>query len=258
MKDGRIAPVDFGIVGRLTYDERENLRALLIGFVTRDANRIVDAAERMGVLPESYNRRDLTEDILLFIDKYLEARLGEIDMAELFSDAVSFLRRHQIRVRTEYMLLGKALSTYEEVGRLIDPTFNMLDEARPFVRKMLGSAYIVTSLLGKKATVLSGLVSSLSSLPADLARIASLARAGRLRIEFEHRGLERMTSEIERSSNRISFSLVVAALVLASCLIMVFGAGKIPFHRAVGITGFVFAAIVGIWLLINIVRSGRV
>jgi hypothetical protein len=52
--------------------------------------------------------------------------------------------------------------------------------------------------------------------------------------------------------------MLVAALIVASCLIMVFGREAVPYHRALGTGGFVFAAVVGLWLLIDTIRSGRV
>jgi ubiquinone biosynthesis protein len=130
----------------------------------------------------------------------------------------------------------------------------MAEEARPFVKR-LARRHAVASVLGGGS--IAETVSNLASIPSDLAHIMSLAKEGRLKIEFEHLGLEKLTNEIERSSNRISFSLLVAALVVASSLILVLG-GEIQIYRWFGVAGFAFAAMVGVWLLVNIIRSGRV
>ncbi|MGQ9810044.1 MAG: ABC1 kinase family protein, partial [bacterium] len=66
-----------------------------------------------------------------------------------------------------------------------------------------------------------------------------------------------LTSEIERSTNRLSFSLLIAALIVASSLILVRSELYASYHL-LGIGGFLLAAVVGAWLLVNIVRSGRV
>jgi ubiquinone biosynthesis protein len=254
MPDGRIAPVDFGIVGRLTRRERDDLAEFMIAAVQGDGERLVRAAEKLNVLPKDVDRRNVLEDAMLFIDKYTGRSLGELNVKEMFNEFVSFMRRYRVRIKTEFMLLGKALGTYEDVGRALDPTFNMAEEARPFVKR-LARRHAVASVLGGGS--IAETVSNLASIPSDLAHIMSLAKEGRLKIEFEHLGLEKLTNEIERSSNRISFSLLVAALVVASSLILVLG-GEMQIYRWSGVAGFAFAAMVGVWLLINIIRSGRV
>jgi ubiquinone biosynthesis protein len=257
MPDGRIAPVDFGIVGRLTKPEIDNLADFLIGIVRSDENRLLGAMTRLDILPTNVERRDVIEDLMLFVDKYGRRGLGDIDFKEVFAELVSFMRRHKVRVRTEFMLLGKALSTYQEVGRMLDPDFKLMEQARPFVRKLMRRNYLLSALWDGRGRNLGEIINQISSIPSDLAHIISLAKEGKLKIEFEHLGLEKLTGEIERSSNRISFSLIVAALVVASSLILVLG-GEVLSYRGFGIAGFAFAAIVSMWLLINMIRSGKV
>jgi ubiquinone biosynthesis protein len=257
MPDGRIAPVDFGIVGRLTRKEIDDLAGLLIAAVRRDGERLLAAIEKLNIIPTDVDRRDVLEDVMLFLDKYGTMDLGDLNIKEVFTEFVSFMRRYRVKIKTEFMLLGKALSTYEEVGRALDPGFNMMEEAKPYVKKLVGRRHILASVFGGGGQSFGEIISTLSAIPADLARVMSLAKEGRLKIEFEHLGLEKLTGELERSSSRVSFSLIVAALVVASSLILVLGGDVFPYHW-LGIAGFGFAAIVGIWLLIDIIRSGRV
>jgi ubiquinone biosynthesis protein len=254
--DGRIAPIDFGIVGRLTRKEIEDLGDFLIAVVRGDGEKLVDVLEKFNVLPEEASRRDVLDDAMVFINKYSSQSLGDLDIREAFEDFVSFIRRYRIKIPTEFMLLGKALGTYEDVGRALDPGFNIMEEARPFVKRLMIRKHSLGSLLGGGRN-LGEMISHLSAMPADLAHLVALAKDGRLKIEFEHVGLEKLTSEIERSSNRVSFSLLVAALVVASSLILFLG-GDVLRYRGLAFAGFAFAALVGIWLLINILRSGRV
>ncbi len=255
--DGKIAPVDFGIVGRLTKQEIRDLAELLIGIVQGEHESLLAGMERLKMLPDNVDRRDVLEEVMLLSEKYAARKLGQINVKELFTELISFMRRYRIRMRTEFLLLGKALSIYEEVGRMLDPEFSMMEEAKPYVGRLMKRKRILSMLLGSRGRTIGEAISKLSSIPSDLAHILSLAREGRLKIEFEHVGLEKLTAEIEKASNRISFSFIVAALVVASSLILVLG-GKVLAYRGFGIAGFIFAAMVGIWLLINIIRSGKV
>jgi ubiquinone biosynthesis protein len=257
MSDGRIAPVDFGIVGRLTRKEIDDLAEFLIAAVRKDGERLLAAIEKLNIIPRDVDRRDVLEDVMLFLDKYGSRDLGDLNIKEVFTEFVSFMRRYRVKIKTEFMLLGKALSTYEEVGRALDPGFNMMAEAKPYVTKLMSKRRLLSSILGGSGKSFGEIVSALSTIPSDLSHVMTLAREGRLKIEFEHLGLEKLTNELERSSSRVSFSLIVAALVVASSLILVLGGDVFP-YRWLGIAGFGFAAVVGIWLLIDIIRSGRV
>jgi ubiquinone biosynthesis protein len=176
-------------------------------------------------------------------------------MKQMFRELIYFMRRYRVRVKTELLLLGKALGTYEDVGRRLDPEFNMMQESRPYVEEMIRRKYGLTSLL--KGRSIGEMVSNLSSIPSDLANIMALAKEGKLKIEFEHIGLEQLTSQIERSGNRLSFSMIIAALVVASSLVLVLGRGVLT-ERGLAIGGFALSAVVAGWLLISVIRSGRV
>lgn len=258
LRDGRIAPVDFGMVGRLTEDDMDVLSEFFIGFMKKDAEKLIGVMEKLDLIPHDVEKREVVEDLMLFMDKYSTMSLGQVNMKELISEIMSFLTMYRIKMRTEFLLLGKALGVYEEVGRVLDPQFNMFEEARPFVEKLVRRKYSITGLFGRRSGRIEDVVGQLASIPGDLASLITIAKSGKLRIEFEHLGLEKLTGEFEKSSSRISFSMLVAALIVASCLITVFGQGSVPYHRALGTGGFLFAAVVGLWLLVDTIRSGRV
>jgi len=81
---------------------------------------------------------------------------------------------------------------------------------------------------------------------------------GELSVELQHKGFEELIAELDRSSNRISFSLIIAALIIGSSLIIQLEVGPRVFgYPVLGILGFLFAGILGIWLVIAILRSGK-
>ena len=81
---------------------------------------------------------------------------------------------------------------------------------------------------------------------------------GELEIEFVHLGLENLIREIDRSSNRISFGLIISALIIGSSIVMHTKIGPALYGLPLlGIIGFSFAGFMGIWLVISILRSGK-
>ena len=102
------------------------------------------------------------------------------------------------------------------------------------------------------------LLEILKIVPKDAYEIVKKIKTGTLKIEFEHQGLSKFISEMDKSSNRVSFSLVISALIIGSSLIIMADKGPhIYGFPVLGILGFVFAGIFGLGLAIGILRSGR-
>jgi ubiquinone biosynthesis protein len=94
--------------------------------------------------------------------------------------------------------------------------------------------------------------------PRDIVQILEKARDDRLQIQFVHKNLDYFVHEMDRSSNRLSFAIVIAALIVGSSLIVQRGGGpQLLGMPALGLVGFVAAAVFGLWLAIGILRSGR-
>ncbi|MCZ7621243.1 MAG: hypothetical protein M5U24_01985 [Candidatus Kuenenia sp.] len=98
----------------------------------------------------------------------------------------------------------------------------------------------------------------LKYIPKDAFEILRKIKKGTLKIEFEHQGLSKFISEMDKSSNRVSFSLVISALIIGSSLIIMADKGPLVYgFPALGILGFVFAGILGMGLAVGILKSGR-
>jgi ubiquinone biosynthesis protein len=96
------------------------------------------------------------------------------------------------------------------------------------------------------------------NLPRDLKEIINRINRNKFKIDLEHRGLEKFIGDLDKSSNRLSFSLLIAALIVGSSLIMQTEKGPLLFGFPIlGFLGYSIAGFLGLWLAIAILRSGR-
>jgi ubiquinone biosynthesis protein len=98
----------------------------------------------------------------------------------------------------------------------------------------------------------------LREVPLEVRRLLAQVKGGKSRVTFRHEGLEPLDATLDRASNRLSFALVLASLIIASS--MVIHANVPPkWHdiSAIGLIGYLVAGIMGFWLLISILRHGR-
>jgi ubiquinone biosynthesis protein len=152
----------------------------------------------------------------------------------------------------------KVFSAIEGVGLRLDPDFDMIAQAAPFIEKVKRAKFYPKRIAGDILGLVSALVEFARQFPKDTLEITRLIRQQKLSIRFEHKGFEPVLDTYNQISNRISFSIVIASLIIGSALI-VFAKTPPLFHglSIIGIIGFVSAAIMGIWLLIAILKKGR-
>ena len=253
-----VCPLDFGNVGHLDRQLREALASLVYAVVREDAERVTRAILAIGRPIQALDLAQLRRDVVDLLDGYAGTTLQALSIAALLQDALSVMHRHRLQFPVDLMLLARALVTIEGVGRQLDPSFKIVDHARPLVRAIVRERFSPAAVASRAGEVASDLGDALRSVPHDLVEIVAKARDDRLQIQFVHKNLEFLVQEMDRSSNRLSFAVVIAALIVGSSLIVQRGGGPSLFGLpALGLVGFIAAGLLGLWLAIGILRSGR-
>jgi len=258
LENNVIAPLDFGLVGRLDEELIEQLGDLLSGIVHKNIDRIVRVFLNIGVVQDEIDTRNLKLDIGEFIDKYYQIPLYQLDMQHIINEAMEIVSRHHIRLPRDLYLMGKALAIMEGIGEILDPEFDMMSLATPYVQKIMVEKLNPRRLAKDGLRFIEDSKDLLEALPENIKQILFKIRKGKLGINLHHQGLEQLIKELDKSTNRLSFSLIIAALIIASSLIIQLNKGPLIFGlSAFGLIGYVIAAFLGLWLVIAIMRSGR-
>jgi len=258
LKNNVLAPLDFGMVGRLDEQTKVYLQNLLSAIVERNIDKIIKIFIDAEVIDETKDTRLLRIDLNDFIDAYYGIPLNQLKIEKLLNDLIEVLRRHRIAVLADVVLMAKALATIESVGRSLDPDFNMMTFVEPYARKLMLQPILPKKQLKEMRQLAQETEELIKILPSELRYILRKVKKGRMNLIFEHRGLERLITEMDRSSNRLAFSLIIAALIVGSSIIVFFDKGLHIFGlSAFGLIGYIIAAILGLWLVIAILRSGK-
>ena len=258
LPDNTVAFVDFGIVGRLDEDSRDAIVSLLIAVSIKNARGIIKALESLGAFTEDVPIRSFKHDINDFMERYYDIPLKQIEISTVLQQAIDSMLRYKLKIPHQFHVLFKAITTIDGVARQLDPEFNTISHTRPFVEKLVRERHDPSRMLKDAALYSSELLDIIKIIPRDAYEILKKIKTGRLKIEFEHQGLSKFISEMDKSSNRVSFSLVISALIIGSSLIIMANKGPLVYGFPVlGILGFIFAGILGLGLAIAILRSGR-
>lgn len=258
LENNVIAPVDFGMMGKLSESAMDEMSDLLIAVVTWDARAVVKVYEKAGIIGEEANLKALEADFNDFLYRYHKIPLSRLDMKTIVNDLFYIIHRYNIHIQSELMLLGRALVTYEEVARMLDPEYDFITQAIPFVKELAKRKYKLKVILKDLMTGFHDLRDFLVEFPFELRKITRKIGKGELSVTLQHKGFEKLILDIDRASNRISFALIVAAIIVGSSLIMRMDVGPYLFgYPILGIVGYIIAGLLGIWLVIAILRSGR-
>jgi len=253
-----ICYLDFGMMGRISLETREHFADLVASIAQRDERKVTDALLKLTFSDEEPDEQALERDIALFIEQHFYRPLKELALGKLLHQLLEMVAKHRLRVPPDLFLMIKALGTVEGVGRLLDPDLDVIEQSAPFLERIqldrLRPQRIGRDMLSSGIE----LATLLKEIPGEIRKILKQAREGSLRIEFQHRGLEPLLSTHDRVSNRLAFAIVLASLVIGSSLMVLAG---IPpkWHDipVIGLAGFIVAGVMGFWLLIGILRRGR-
>ena len=261
LADNVLAPLDFGQVARLSRANRKLISELILAVPDADGDRTVRAFNRAGLLDERTDVEALKGDLEAMLDNYSHLPLKDIPMGQMIAKSFAIIRNHRIHPPAEFTLMLKSLMTIESLAGKLDGDFQLLDHIRPYARRMAMQRLDPRRVWPAIEGALRDAEDLAAAIPRQVDAVLASLRTGRLQIHVQHEHLEALTHTLDRASNRVAFSLIIAGTVVASSLLvtqekgMLFG---LVGFQTLGSLGYLTAAILGMWLVISIVRSRKV
>lgn len=253
----RIAFIDFGMVGRLSEERRDQVIQLMLGLVRHEPARVADVM--LGWTGDSaVDEAGLLQEIQTFVDQYYGIPLKQLSLGAMLNDLVAILREHRIALPADLALLIKAFISLEGMGRELDPDFDMAGEAIPILEQSLRARYTPAALIKRGWRSAGEMLSLIADLPHDLSRLLRAARRGRLEIHIDVTHLKHVGNQLDGAANRLVVGVVVAALIIGSSIVMTVSGGPTLLGLPLfGLLGYLGAAAGGVWLLLSIWKSNK-
>lgn len=247
----KLALIDFGLVGSLSDQRRKELAQLLQGAITMNSRPVVDVLMDWAGDAE-IDMEGLTADIDALLEEYDGVNLAQIHIGVVLNQLTTLARNHELTMPPDLTLLIKSVMILEGLGKTLNPDFDLIKEAEPFVRRAVLHRYSPESLFRKSLGSITEIGGIIGELPRDLRRMLILMRRGYIPININVDQLEEFSHRIESTANRTVIGLIVAALIVGSSIVMTVDAGPklfgLPFF---GMMGFITANIGSGWLLLS-------
>lgn len=260
---GRVALLDCGMIGRLDPRTQQILLELMLAIVSLDAQRCAELTLELA-LPERSAARSRDQTVSLaqlqsdyerLLRQYYTLSIAELNFSQLFSEILQAARRNQIRIPGNLGLCAKALANLEGIARQLTPDYNLPEQLRPlmadvFRAQLLGEAPL-PSLLRTALDLKNLSLQSPRQMELLLSRITSETQRWNLTIQE----LDGIRSSLDQSANRLSYSIVVGSLIVGAAII----SAQTQRFQVFWLSELLFgaASLLGLWLVISILRSGR-
>ena len=257
LEENRIVFIDFGMVGRLPEHRRNQVVNLLQGLVKQDAQDVIEVL--LGWAGEAQFDVDaLTLEIEGFVDHYHGVPLKDINLSAMLTELTTLLREHAINLPPDLALLIKTFVTLEGLGRQLDPDFDMVGEAAPFLERAMLARYSPEALAKRGWQTVVETVELATGLPQDLRQLMRAVRSGKFQLQVDVTRMKTFGNQLDRAASRVAAGIVTAALIVGSSIVMTTKGGPTLFGLPLfGFFGFLGSVVGGVWLLVSIWRSGR-
>ena len=258
LENDTVAFVDFGMMGHLDDDLREDLAKLFIFITEGDAKLLTKQLMYMGIVEDYMDYKGIENEIMLLLDKYYGIQFNDISgvLRGLIEEDV--LNEYDIVLPRDLMMVIRTITMIDDIGRSLDPDFDTTAIIKPYALNML-TGTIKPKRLMKKATSHMMDIQNLSKkLPESMLNFFNVVEDGHLKISLDLDEVDRLNMMVSRIVNEIVLAMIIAALLVGSSLIMSMDNGiRFLGYPILGFLGFTFSAIMGIILIIMIIRGGN-
>ncbi len=243
-----ICYIDFGMMGVLDDEFKQNLAELIIYFIDNNVNGMINQLKYMDMIDEHYvDTKSLKYDLTDMMYKYYGTELNEVHGG--MNDLINLMRKYHVKMPREFVLLARGIGMVEETGEKLDPTFNAVLVCKPIIKQVIRKKLTPLNFVDYVKKNIIEMEHILKSVPLTITKTLYKLEEGEIRIKIEHEGLERIT-------NKLSVALILSALLIGSSMIMTTDNGvlmiKFPY---LGVLGFVISAILAIFLVVSIFRD---
>lgn len=262
MENGMLGFVDFGIVGRVSQEMIETMAKTFLALLHRDFDSLIDQYVELGIVSEDIDlekfRREFKADLIDFLEPLYGLQLQEINFAQYLDTITHLAMKHRMQVPSDLLLINKAMLILENIGRELDPEFDFVAASEPYVSNLVRKRYSPSSIYKRATKNVAEFSDFFLLFPKQIKMIIRKVLRDDFHIKMTHIGLDKLITDMDRSSNRIAFGMIISAILISSAIMHATGVGpKVLGFSILGMLSFGLAFLLGIWLIVSIIRSGR-
>ncbi|MEI7856374.1 MAG: AarF/ABC1/UbiB kinase family protein [Methanomicrobiales archaeon] len=261
--EGDIVFLDFGIVGILRPEKRQNFINLLFALVTDDIEMMLRSLEGFGIVIAEEDREALRDDLYIMMHDFGGGdAVSQLNFHLVVTELTESMRRYRLKVPLNLMLLLKVFMMVLDIGVRLDPKFNLGKEVTPYLMKLADTNTLSANYVKRASTSLLDGIDALLDMPRNLNLMLRRLSTGTFKLEIVDTDIQKLQMSLDKASDKLMIGMVVASLVVGSSLVLQSSSFTLPKEVSwIAILGYTAAVLVGFYALYHVVflkfRMGR-
>ena len=212
--DGRLALMDFGMVGRFDSGQKDNIILLLLAFSERLGERVADTYLDMIEIPKDVDRRAFTQDVSALVSRYHDMSGGRMAIGTALLDLTKLAQANNTPVPTSMTLLGKAMLNLDGTIRVLSPQLDPVQLIRDYMLKVMEKRVAGQLSPGRVFAWVIDMKRLVENSPRRTEMILDKLANDQLTLRLEVDHMDEAVKSMNRAANRLSLSIIVAALII--------------------------------------------
>jgi ubiquinone biosynthesis protein len=212
--DGRLALMDFGMVGRFDSGQKDNVILLLLAFAERQGDRVADTYLKMIEVPKHFDRRAFSQDISALVSRYHDMSGGRMSMGTALLDLTRVAQSHAVAVPTVMTLLGKAFLNLDGAVRVLSPELDPVQLIRDYMLKVMEKRIEAQLTPGRIFAWVLDMKHLVENTPRRTDMILDKLANDQLTVRLEVEHVDEVVKSLNRAANRLSLSMLIASFII--------------------------------------------
>ncbi len=213
-----IALLDFGITGELDAETKANLLSLFLALYSKDIDKATESMIKLHIIKDA--EPEMKNEIRNLLVPYYNVPANKINVPKLFIQSLKIAKKNKMSVPKDLVLLGKTVLTLESVCTKIYPEFNFVDEARPFITKMLLHEYSPKKSIAKNILYFKKVKKVLEELPDLVENYLENNDSQNRNMEEISKHMKDLDTKIDKISERMFMTILTTLLLLSGFLLI--------------------------------------
>lgn len=255
MAGNKVGVIDFGLCVHMGKATRENLAGLLIGLIEEDFNRVVTHYVELADPAVTFDADAFEHEVGNAVAPFIGLSLEDLRTGRLFWDLARVAAKHGAPMPQELVIFIKTLVSFEGIGTNLDPGFDVLSTAQKFTAEIVTEVYSAENMKRQAMMMTRDLGQLAKHGPFQVRRLLRAALEGDLSLRIKSEDLDRLSVALDRSSSRMSISLIIASLIIGSSILTFSRTAEGLHMPTVGTVGFSMAGLLGLYIIWSVLRG---
>ncbi len=255
-KEGDIAFLDFGIVGILRPEKRQNFINLLFALVNDDIELMLRSLEGFGIVIAEENREPLRDDLYIMMHDFGGGGddVGQLNFQLVVTELTDAMRRYQLKVPMNLMLLLKVFMMVLDIGLRLDPKFNFGKEVTPYLTKLADTNTLSAGYIKRASMTLLDSADAILDMPRNLNLMLRRLSTGTFKLEIVDTDIQKLQMALDKAADKLMVGMVVASLVVGSSLVLQATPFALPKEIGwIAVLGYTAAVLCGFYAIYHVI-----